>query len=145
MSNLSTDQSYKQLLAEVKGKIRDAQIRAMVTVNQQMLLLYWEIGNLILERQDASKWGDDVIGQLSIDLKMELPGMHGFSTRNLKYMRAFAREYPDFSIGQQPVAQISWSHNILLLQKCTDLNQRQGPSGQQLKHLGKVGTCSLCF
>ena len=134
MNNLSTDQSYKLLLAEVKGKIRDAQIRAMITVNQQMLLLYWEIGNLILERQDASKWGDDVIGQLSIDLKMELPGMHGFSTRNLKYMRTFAREYPDFSIGQQPVAQISWSHNILLLQKCTDPNQRQWYAQNALEH-----------
>ncbi len=124
MSELSAEYSYKNLLAEVKDKIRTAQIRAMVTVNQQLLLLYWEIGKLVLVRQKAANWGDKVLKQLSMDLKLEFPDMQGFSISNLKYMRRFAAAYPDFSIGQAPLVQLSWYHNITLLQKCPDEKQR---------------------
>lgn len=89
-----------------------------------MLWLYWDIGQEIISRQKTAKWGDSVIQQLSNDLKRTFPDMSGFSTRNLKYMRTFAREYPELLKGQPPVAQISWSHNIMLIQKIKGKKER---------------------
>lgn len=124
MGTLITDTSYQTLLHEIKQTIRQAQIRAMVVVNHQLLILYWQIGNMILERQKESNWGDKVLSQLSRDIKSEYPELQGYSIRNLKYMRAFARENPSFQIGQAPLAQISWYHNITLIEKFTDLDTR---------------------
>ncbi|MFN0016235.1 MAG: YhcG family protein [Saprospiraceae bacterium] len=124
MSDLFTDNTYRDLLREVKEKIRSAQIRALITINHQLLNLYWEVGKAILERQNAAKWGDKVLTQLAVDLKIDYPDLDGFSTTNLKYMRQFARAYPQFPIGQAPLDQISWYHNITLLQKCPDEQKR---------------------
>lgn len=134
MENLPANPTYKQLLIEVKQKIQQAQIRAMVTVNQQMLFLYWEIGKSILSRQAEEGWGSKVIEQLAKDLKTEFPNMQGFSRRNLLYMRQFAETYPDFSIVQAPLAQISWYHNITLLQKCSDEEHRLWYAQQAVEH-----------
>jgi len=106
--SLTTNQDYKDFLADIKHKIQHAQVKAVVAVNQQMLLLYREIGNEILQRQKKANWGADVIGQLSKDLKKDFPNMKGFSKTNLKYMRRIANTYPDSEFGQQAVAQISW-------------------------------------
>ena len=124
MKNLASNDAYRNFFVEIKQKIQQAQVKATVTVNQQLLVLYWEIGTEIIQRHKTSSWGDKVLEQLSSDLKKAFPDMKGFSTRNLKYMRRFAQNYPNFEIGQQPVAQISWSHNILLLQKCPDKKER---------------------
>ena len=123
MKELQTD-DYKLFFAEIKQQIQQAQLRAMVTVNQQLLQLYWRMGNMIIERQKKANWGDKVLEQLSKDLKQDFPTMQGFSIRNLKYMRVFARENPNFEIGQQAVAQITWSHNIILLTKCKSIEER---------------------
>lgn len=96
----------------------------MISVNHHLLALYWDIGQTILERQKAAKWGDKVLNQLAIDLKSEFPDMEGCSMTNLKYMRQFARAYPKFPIGQVPLDQITWYHNITLLQKCPDETAR---------------------
>ena len=82
-----------------------------------MLLLYWGIGKEILERQDRAGWGARIIDRLSQDLKAEFPAMRGFSPRNLKYMRSFAEAWPDEAIVQEALAQITWYHNIALLEK----------------------------
>jgi predicted nuclease of restriction endonuclease-like (RecB) superfamily len=124
MSDLSADKSYHELLLELKTKIRTAQVRAMVTVNRQLVLLYWEIGQSILARQRQANWGDKILKQLAVDLKTEFPNMEGFSMTNLKYMRQFARSYTQFPIGQAPLDQLSWYHNITLLQKCPEESQR---------------------
>lgn len=124
MTTLFSDNAYRDLLQEVKDKIRTAQIRAMITVNQQLLILYWEIGKAILERQSAANWGDKVLDQLAQDLKIDFPNLKGFSITNLKYMRQFAKAYSVFPIGQAPLDQISWYHNITLLQKCPDAQKR---------------------
>ncbi len=124
MSSFITDSSYRDLLREVKEKIRSAQVQAMVTVNQHLLILYWEVGQSILERQSGTKWGDKVLSQLAADLKIDFPELEGFSMTNLKYMRQFARSYPQFPISQAPLDQISWYHNITLLQKCPDEQKR---------------------
>lgn len=82
-----------------------------------MVLLYWDVGRVILERQSAEGWGAKVIDTLSSDLREAFPDMKGLSPRNLKYMRAFAEAWPDKAIVQGPLAQITWYHNIALLEK----------------------------
>ena len=123
MNELLTD-DYKLFFGEIKEAIRQAQIKAMVTVNQQLLHLYWNIGNMILERQAKFGWGSSVISQLSKDLKEEFPTAKGYSERNLGYMKKFASEYPDFAILQRGVAKITWSHNVILLDKCKTKEER---------------------
>ena len=120
MQNLPNNKKYQKLLAEVKQRIQHAQVKAVVAANQELLLLYWEIGKLIVERQTKEGWGGNVINQLSSDLKKTFPTMKGFSPRNLGYMKRFAKTYHDLSILQVPLAKISWYHNITLLQKCPD-------------------------
>jgi len=121
---LSLNSDYKIFFKTVKDQIQQAQIKASVKVNQELLLLYRQLWKHILNVQNQAGWGDKVIPMLSKDLKEAFPGMKGFSERNIKYMRRFAKEYPDFEIGQQAVAQLTRSHNILLLQKVDDHDQR---------------------
>jgi len=106
---------YESFLGELKERIRTAQLRASVAVNRELVELYWRIGRDILARQEEHGWGAKVIDRLSRDLRRELPGVEGFSTRNLKYMRALAIAWPDEQIVQQLVAQIPWGHNVRLL------------------------------
>lgn len=134
MGNLSTNESYKTLLATIKQNIQKSQQKAVVAVNQEMLVLYWRIGKSILERQEQEGWGTKIIEQLATDLKKSFPSMRGFSTRNLKYMRQFAQIYPDFQIVQVALAQISWYHNITLIQKCADEKQRFWYAQKALEH-----------
>jgi predicted nuclease of restriction endonuclease-like (RecB) superfamily len=115
MLDISNSEGYQELLARLKGQIRTAQVRAVVAVNQELVLLYWGIGKEILERQDREGWGSKVIERLAKDLRSEFPEMQGLSPRNLKYMRALALAWPDGSIVQQAVAQIPWGHNVRIL------------------------------
>lgn len=124
MSTLSTNQSYQDLLKSIKQKVQESQVKAVVAVNSTMLFLYWEIGNLILIRQEKDGWGAKIIDQLSKDLKKTYPNMQGFSPRNLGYMKRFAMTYPDKEILQAVLAKISWYHNITLLQKLSDEKER---------------------
>ncbi|MGB8770926.1 MAG: DUF1016 N-terminal domain-containing protein, partial [Candidatus Korobacteraceae bacterium] len=97
---------YAQLLETLKDRIRAAQLRAGLAVNRELVLLYWQIGREILERQAQQKWGAKVIDRLSSDLKRAFPGTQGFSPRNLKYMRSFAEVWPTEQFVQQAAAQI---------------------------------------
>jgi predicted nuclease of restriction endonuclease-like (RecB) superfamily len=94
------------------------------SLNQELLLLYWQIGRDILQRQEQEGWGAKIIDRLAKDLKREFPDMTGFSLRNLKYMRSFAEAYPDEQIVQQVVAQIPWGHNVRLLDYIKDPEER---------------------
>lgn len=115
---------YTELLTSLKERIRTAQIRAVLSVNREMVLLYWHIGREILERQAREKWGSKVIDRLSIDLRSEFPEMKGFSSRNLIFMRGFAEAFPDKAIVKQLVSQIPWGHIIRIMQLVKDLNER---------------------
>lgn len=106
---------YADLLNQLKQKILSAQQKSVLSVNRELIVLYWEIGREVLTRQAAEKWGAKVIVRLSTDLSREFPEMKGFSQRNLKYMRAFAEAYPDARFVQQAVAQIPWGHNVRIL------------------------------
>lgn len=134
MSEIIKSKSYRDLLTEIKQRIQESQIKTVISVNQQLLFLYWEIGKDILVRQQRSEWGAKVIDQLSIDLKKEFPSLKGFSKSNLKYMQQFASTYPNFSIGQAPLGQISWYHNITLLQKCSNNDQRFWYAQKSIEH-----------
>ena len=101
------DKDYGLILQDLKEKIRQARLRASVVVNAQLLQVYWEIGQVILEQQKRLGWGKKVIKQLSVDLKTEFPDMKGFSERNLVYMQTFAAAYPQFTIVQPVAAQIT--------------------------------------
>jgi len=106
---------YAEFLQSLKEKISTAQIKAALAVNRELVLLYWQIGREILERQKAQGWGAKVIEQLSKDLRSAFPEKKGFSTRNLKYMRSLAENYPNEQFVQQLVAQIPWGHNVRIL------------------------------
>lgn len=115
---------YANLLAELKQRIREERLRVVMTANAAMVLLYWDIGCAILDRQQHEGWGAKVIDRLSADLRREFPDMQGLSPRNLKYMRAFAAAWPDRQIVQQVAAQIPWFHNCVLLDKVADPEAR---------------------
>lgn len=115
---------YPIVLNELKKLIRSAQIKASLKVNRELVLLYWNIGNEILNRQSHQGWGTKVIETISKDLRAAFPGSRGYSTRNLKYMRAFAEAWPEKAIVQQVVAQIPWGHNILIIERIKDSEQR---------------------
>lgn len=115
---------YAELLAVLKERIRAAQLRAALSVNHELVTLYWHIGRAIIERQGRQGWGAKVVERIARDLHREFPGMGGLSERNLKYMRAFAEAYPDGSIVQQLVAQLPWGHNVLLLTKVKKAEHR---------------------
>ncbi|MGE5153401.1 MAG: DUF1016 N-terminal domain-containing protein, partial [Bdellovibrio bacteriovorus] len=87
-SDLTLPTGYAELLKEIKERARAAQVRAGLAANRELLALYWDIGRMILARQEAEGWGAKVIDRLSRDLHAAFPGQHGFSPRNLKYMRA---------------------------------------------------------
>lgn len=116
--------TYAVLLQNLKAEISSARIRAHLSVNKEMINLYWNIGNQILERQKQEGWGGKVIESISKDLRSVFPEMKGLSARNLKYMRKFADEYKDNPFVQEVLAQITWYHNITLLEKIQDYDER---------------------
>src|SRR4051812_40849985 len=103
--------NYYDILTSLKEKIRNARIKAAIFVNLQLLSTYWEIGNAISEQEYQAGWGKKIVERLAADLKTEFPDMKGLSPRNLRYMREFAIEYPQFLILQDSVAKLKISEN----------------------------------
>jgi len=126
--------SYAVFLKELKQRIRESQVRASVSVNRELVLLYWRIGRDILVRQDRENWGAKVIDRLAADLKKAFPEMKGFSPRNLKYMRAFAEAWPQEEFVQEVLAQITWYHNLTLLEKLATESDRIWYARASIQH-----------
>ncbi len=144
MSDIVEQGNYKILLKEIKQQIQYSQQKAISSVNIQMLILYFNIGKMINQKQKELGWGAKVIDKLSLDIQNEISEIKGFSTRNIKRMLSFYKEYKevslmlpqlvaqnDFEKVPQPVAQldmlifqIPWGHNILLMQKIKDKDLR---------------------
>ena len=166
---------YRDLLGDIKTRVRNAQHKAALSANAEMILNYWDIGRMIATRQEKEGWGAGVIPRLAVDLKYELPEEKGFSERNIKLMVQFFQTYPDtFGIGQLSVAQIadenaansigqpavaqlpsnapavhqpaaplsiiqrtvlsvSWTHNVILIQKIKHLPTRLWYARQTLE------------
>jgi predicted nuclease of restriction endonuclease-like (RecB) superfamily len=124
MNNPIAD-DYRHLLMEVQQRIRAAQYDALKAVNREMLNLYWDIGKMIVSRQQNVNWGKSVVEELAKDLQAEFPGISGFSTRNIWRMRDFYLTYHSQEILPPMVAEIGWTHNIVILEKCKDDLERE--------------------
>nr|WP_315230178.1 PDDEXK nuclease domain-containing protein [uncultured Albidiferax sp.] len=125
---------YADWLADLKGRIHTAQQRATLTVNRELVLLYWQIGQEILARQATQGWGAKVIERLAHDLREAFPEMKGFSPRNLKYMRAFAQAWPDAEFVQEVLAQLPWYHQLALLDKLDSPESRRWYAAKSIEH-----------
>ena len=138
--DLMKDPEFKQWLTELKLRIRQSQIKAMIKVNDEMLHLYWNLGHDIVVRQMDSVWGNGFYSQLSKDLKAEFPDMQGFSVTNLKFCKYFYQFYSnDKQIPQQlddkirhqlgddfnvhPIFQIPWRHHVEIFTKCKSVHE----------------------
>lgn len=139
--NIQNTKDYSTFLIEIKKQIQISQTKAITKVNQEMIMLYFNIGKIISVKQKELGWGAKVIENLSHDIKVIFPDLGGFSIRNIKLMVQFYNEYSDIQIGQLPVAQIEnkhgskqngqllvaqipWTHNIILIQKIKDIDLR---------------------
>jgi predicted nuclease of restriction endonuclease-like (RecB) superfamily len=131
---LSPPEGYADWLADLKARIHNAQQRATLAVNRELVLLYWQIGRDILTRQAQQGWGTKVIDRLALDLRAAFPEMKGFSPRNLKYMRAFAEAWPDESIVQGVLAQLPWYHQLALLDKLPGIETRSWYAAKAIEH-----------
>lgn len=116
---------YFKILEELKGRIITARIKASLSINKELIFLYWEIGNRILEQQKNGGWGSKVVERLAQDLRKNFPDMKGLSPRNLKYMRAFSAAWTETEKVQQLAAQIRWFHNCILLDKLGGQEERE--------------------
>ncbi len=130
----TSPEGYGEWLADLKGRIHSAQQRATLAVNRELVLLYWQFGNDILTRQAQQGWGAKVIERLAHDLRIAFPEMKGFSRANLMYMRAFAEAWPDAAIVQQAVGQLPWGHNLVLLTRLKDPQQRLAYAQSAIAH-----------
>ena len=116
---------YTELVAEIKERVRSAQYMALRAVNKELVALYWDIGRMIVERQQGRSWGTAVVRTLADDLQKEFPGMSGFSARNIWRMRDFFLAYHENEKVTPLVAQIGWSHNLIILEHCKDALERE--------------------
>ena len=124
MSNPISD-NYRDLLMEIKQRIRSAQYEALKAVNREMINLYWDIGQIIVTQQQGASWGKSVVEQLAKDLQAEFPGISGFSAANLWRMRLFYESYVNNEKLAPMVREIGWSHNLVIVEKCKDDLERE--------------------
>ena len=116
---------YPALLADVKARIQSAQYAALRAVNKELVGLYWDIGRLIVERQQSEGWGKAVVAQLAADLQAAFPGTGGFSASNLWRMKSFFETYSGAGKLAPLVREIGWSHNLIILERCADAQERE--------------------
>jgi len=122
-NNLKTNE-YKDFFVAIKTTIQSAQIKASVMVNQELLKLYWNLAQMIIEKQESSSWGDGILENISKDLKREFPNLKGFSKRNLELMRKWYKYWnSEDEITKQLVSQIPWGHNVVITQKIKNPNE----------------------
>ena len=114
---LMNSNEYLDLVQMIKREIRQAQYKAVLSVNKELIMLYYRIGRVINEHKS---WGNKFIDNLAADIKLSFPEAKGYSVRNLKYMAKFATTYDDEEFVQRAVAQIPWGHTVVLLDKISD-------------------------
>jgi predicted nuclease of restriction endonuclease-like (RecB) superfamily len=125
--NITHNVEYKKWITDLRAKLKQAQLKAAVTVNQQLLMFYWDLGTDIIEKQKITAWGEGLLKQLSRDLMSEFPDMKGFSERNLRLIRQWVQFWIESSANwQQAVAeltQIPWGHNQVIINKCKNAKE----------------------
>ncbi len=125
MGNVIGNKDYKALLQEIKQRVYKAQYEALKAVNKELIVLYWDIGSLIVKKQAEHGWGKSIVESIARDLQLEFPGMQGFSPSNLWRMRLFYECYRDKEKLAPLVREIGWSHNIVIMEKCKDNLERE--------------------
>lgn len=131
---LELPHDYAEWLGDLKQRILAERLRVVLASNAAMVLLYWEIGRSVLEKQTLQGWGAKIIDRLAVDLRETFPEMKGFSPRNIKYMRAFAAAWPKREIVQEALAQLTWYHNIALLEKLQTTEERLWYAAKTFEH-----------
>jgi predicted nuclease of restriction endonuclease-like (RecB) superfamily len=116
---------YNDFLTEIKQRIKDAQYSALKAVNKELIQLYWDIGKSIIEKQEELGWGKSVVEKIAVDLQNEFVGQNGWSTRNLWLMKQFYESYAKNEKLQPLVAEIGWTHNVLIFTKSKDDLERE--------------------
>ena len=116
---------YAILFNNIKNRVRSSQYEAFKAVNKALITLYWDIGSLIVERQEDAGSGKSIVAQLAKDLRTEFPNARGFSASNLWRMRQFYKIYADNEKLAPLVREIGWSHNIVIFERCKDDLQRE--------------------
>ena len=117
---LMNNKEYFETIESIKNEIKSAQYKAAVSVNRELIMLYYNIGKVI----NAHKtWGSKFIDNLAADIKLSFPNTTGYSARNLKYMAKFAAMFEDAEIVQAVLAQLTWYHNMALMDKTQDTEQ----------------------
>ncbi len=125
MKEIMQSKEYTHLLETIKTRIRQAQYDALKAVNKEMIALYWDIGRMIVDRQEKQGWGKSVVENLAADLQKEFPGVQGYSKDNLWRMRKFYLQYRDNQKLAPMVQEIGWTHNIYILERCGDDLERE--------------------
>lgn len=118
-------EAYGVLLGEIKQRIQSAQYEALRAVNRELIALYWDIGHLIVTRQEGETWGKSVVSTLAKDLSTAFPGISGFSASNLWRMKLFYETYRDSEKLAPLVREVSWSHNLRIMEMCKDDLERE--------------------
>lgn len=116
---------YSSLLKEIEERINSAQYSALKTVNKKLMNLYWDIGQVIVNRQEGKTWGKAVVVKLAEDLRLKFPGVKGFSARNIWKMRSLHLAYRDNPKLPSLMAEIGWTHNTVILEKCKNNQERE--------------------
>jgi len=138
-SGLSSDKEYQSTLLDLKKKIRESQLKAMTFVNKELIRLYWTIGKTIIEKQEKSGWGSNVIEKLAKDIQNAFPGIEGFSRANIFRMKGFFSAYEKVAqavrqLESLPVFSIPWGHNIILMQKIKNSDERLWYASKVIEH-----------
>jgi predicted nuclease of restriction endonuclease-like (RecB) superfamily len=137
--DLLSRQEYAKTLTDLKHKIQEAQLKAAVSVNSELIRLYWNIGKTVAEKQEANGWGTSIIEKLAKDLQNAFPGIEGFSRTNVFRMRAFYLAYEKIpqAVGQfddLPIFRIPWGHNALILEKIKNTEGRLWYAKKTIEH-----------
>lgn len=134
-----SESNYKEFIASLKLKIRSAQIKGAIAVNKELIKLYWEIGEDIVEKQKQDGWGSKVLESVAKDLQKEFPGIEGFSRTNLFRMKAFYTAYTKVpqlvgQLEQLPIFSIPWGHNVILLESLKQAEERLWYASKVIEH-----------
>lgn len=131
--------NYTKFITSLKIKIHSAQVKGAIAVNKELIKLYWDIGKDIVEKQEQEGWGSKVLERVAKDLQNEFPGVEGFSRSNIFYVRSFYVAYAKVQqlVGQfetLPIFSIPWGHNVLIIQKIKDINERLWYAAKVIEH-----------
>ncbi len=133
-SSLKPSKDYANFLSDIKGRLKNAQIRAALAANSELIKFYYHLGTELIEKQTTYSWGDHFLEQFSEDMRKEFPEMSGLSVRNLQRMKQFATLYPNTPITTQAVSQLPWGHIARLMQLIKDDTKRNWYAEQTTKN-----------